>query len=150
MARFLNLWIVATALFLTFPGLRAEDAPLVIPAGEPLATLVLPDGFDTGKISIAVSKALVTETWENLGWEGAVTTATTKQSRINIKVFALASASEIKFFAEYSPENKATEEKCRQVALSKVRELERTIATKLNLYFRKAKGDETVDRATTG
>jgi hypothetical protein len=29
-----------------------------------------------------------------------------------------------------------------------VRELERTIATLLNLVFRKAKGEETVDRAT--
>ena len=150
MFRFLNFAAIATALFLTLPSLRSEDTPLTLPAGDPLATLVLPDGFDTGKISIAVSKALVAETWENLGWEGNITTATTKQSRINIKVFAISSASNIKFYAETSPENKATEEKCRQVALSKVRDLERTIATQLKLYFRKAKGEETVDRATTG
>ena len=152
MSRFLNFAVVVAALFLTLPCpcLRAEDTPLAIPAGEPLATLALPDGFDSGKVSIAVSKALVTETWENLGWEGNVTTATTKQSRINIKVFAISSASDIKFYAETSSENKATEEKCRQVALSKVRDLEKTIAIQLKLYFRKARGDETVDRATTG
>jgi hypothetical protein len=148
MSRLLTLLMIATAFFLTHPSLRAEDTPLSLPVGEPLATLALPDGFNSQKVSVAVSKALVADTWENLGWEGAITTATIKQSRINIKVFALASATDVKFFAEYTPEKSMAEEKCRQIALNKVRELEKTIATQLNLTFRKAKGDETIDRAT--
>ena len=149
MSRHIFLAFIAAMLSLASPCLQAEDAPLALPVGEPLVTLALPDGFETSKVSIAVSKALVAETWENLGWEGNITTATTKQSHINIKVFANASASAVKFYTETTPENNATEAKCRQVALSKVRELERTIATQLKLYFRKAKGDDTVDQATT-
>lgn len=150
MSRYLCLTIIVIVLSLPFPSLRAQEAPSILPTGEPLITLALPDGFDTRNVSIAVSKALVADTWENLGWEGPITTATIKQSNINIKVFALASATEVKFFAEYTPEKAIAEDKCRRVALNKVRELEKTIATQLNLSFRKAKGDETVDRATAG
>jgi len=103
-----------------------------------------------GNVSIAVSKALVEARWENLGWEGNVTTATTKKSRIIIKVFALAAASEVKFYASYSSDNNVTEEKFRQVAVRELRSLGRDVAEKLNLTYRKAKGDDTVDRAVQG
>ena len=112
--------------------------------------MALPDGLELRNVSLAVSKALVEEKWENLGWEGNVTTATTKQSHINIKVFALASAADVKFYAEYAAENKSTEEKCRQITLRELRALEKIIAEKLSLYFHKAKGEETVDRAISG
>lgn len=149
MHRHIYLALIAAALSLTPPLLQAEDAPLTLPATEPLITLALPDGFDISKVSIAISKAFVAETWENLGWDGDITTATTRQSRIDIKVAAHASATAIKFYAETSTEKKITEEKRRQVALDKVRDLERAIATELALNFRKAKGDETIDQATT-
>jgi len=132
------------------PCLRAEDAPSpILPSGKPIVTLALSNGLKYNNISIAVSKALAAETWENLGWEDAVTTGTTKQSHVNIKIFVLASASDVKFYAKYTPETKITDEKCQQIVLGKIRELERIIADELNLNFRKAKGSEAVDQATT-
>jgi hypothetical protein len=53
----------------------------------------------------------------------------------------------VKFFVEYTTENNVTEERRRQVALRALRSLEKLIAEKLGLAFRKAKGDDTVDRA---
>jgi hypothetical protein len=109
--------------------------------------LALPDGLKASDVSLAVSKALVADGWENLGWEGSVTTATTKQGKVNIKVFAFAGSAEVKLYAEYTTENSMPEEKRRQVAIRALRTLEKVIAEKLGLAFRKAKGDETVDRA---
>lgn len=149
MSRNILLALTTVMLSLAFPALRAQDAPTYkLPNTEPLVTLALPDGFKYGDVSVAVSKALLAETWENLGWEGPVTTASTKQSRVNIKVFALASATDVKFYTEYAAESKITPEKCRQIVLGKVRDLERAIADALKLDFRKAKGAGTVDQAT--
>jgi hypothetical protein len=145
-----RITIIAAALSFLLPSLRAEDSPFTPPAGDPLAAMVLPDGLVVNNVALAVSKALVAEDWENLGWEGNVTTATIKKSRVNIKVFALASAADVKLYAQYSTESNAAEEKCRQVAQRQLKSLEKIIAEKLNLSFHKAKGDETVDRATGG
>ena len=150
MIHFRCLAIIAVSLLLSSFVLRAADSAFALPAGDPLAIMALPDGLELRNVSLAVSKALVEEKWENLGWEGNVTTATTKQSHINIKVFALASAADVKFYAEYAAENKSTEEKCRQITLRELRALEKIIAEKLSLYFHKAKGEETVDRAISG
>jgi len=142
-----RLTITIWAFAFSIPALSAQSPSFVPPAGSPLAMLVLPDGLKANDVSLAVSKALVVDEWENLGWEGSVTTATTKQSKINIKVFALAGAAEVKFFAEYTTENNIPEDKRRQVVLRALRSLEKVIAEKLGLAFHKAKGDETVDRA---
>lgn len=143
------LLIAVFAFAFLLPNLRAEDSAFALPTGEPLATLTLPEGQSMSAVSVAVSKALIQAEWENLGWEGNVTTATVKKSRIAIKVFAVAAASEIKLYATYTSESNIAEEKCRQIALRGLRSLEEVIAEKLNLLFRKGKGDTTVDRAVT-
>jgi hypothetical protein len=150
MTHYLRLAITTVVLSFLLPILQAEDSPFTLPAGEPLAILALSDGLDVTNVGIAVSKALVEERWENLGWEGHLTTATIKKSRVNIKIFALASAAEVKLYAQYSSESNVAEEKCQQVALRELRSLEKMVAEKLKLTFRKAKGEETVDRATAG
>jgi len=151
MIHYLRLALTAVILSSLLPALKAEDpSPFTLPAGDPLAVLVLPEGLDVTNVGIAVSKALVGERWENLGWEGHLTTATIKKSRVNIKVFALASAADVKLYAQYSSESNLAEEKCQQVALRELRSLEKTVAEQLKLTFRKAKGEETVDRATAG
>ena len=144
----LRISIAAAVLALLFSSLRAADSPFTPPAGDPLAGMVLPDGLAVSNVSLAISKALVEEEWENLGWEGNVTTATIKKSRVNIKVFALAGAANVKLYAQYSTESNLTEEKCRQIAQRELKSLEKVVAEKLNLSFHKAKGDETFDRAT--
>jgi len=146
----LRISIAAAVLALLFSSLRAADSPFTPPAGDPLAGMVLPDGLAVSNVSLAISKALVEEEWENLGWEGNVTTATIKKSRVNIKVFALAGAANVKLYAQYSTESNLTEEKCRQIAQRELKSLEKVVAEKLNLSFHKAKGDETFDRATGG
>lgn len=147
MISFFRIAIIVSMLSLCLPNLRAEESLFALPVGEPLATLALPEGLKLGNVSIAVSKALVEARWENLGWEGNVTTATAKKSRITIKVFALAAATEVKFYASYTSDNNVSEEKFRQVAVRELRSLGRDVAEKLNLTYRKAKGDDTVDRA---
>ena len=149
MLHLLRFTITAAVLSFLLPSLRAADTPFALPKAAPLATMIFSDGLALKDISIAVSKALVADGWENLGWEGNVTTATAKQSRISIKVFVLASAAEVKLYAEYTSDNNATEEKCRTVSLRALRSLEKAIAEALKLSFRKAKGEETVDRATS-
>jgi len=144
----LRITIAAAVFALLFPSLRAEDSPFTPPAGDPLAGMVLPDGLAVSNVSLAISKALVEEEWENLGWEGNVTTATIKKSRVNIKVFALAGAANVKLYAQYSTESNLSEDKCRQIAQRELKSLEKVVAEKLNLSFHKAKGDETFDRAT--
>jgi hypothetical protein len=145
-----RITIAAAALSFLLPSLRAEDTPFTLPAGEPLAMMSLPDGLVASNVSVAISKALVEEEWENLGWEGNVTTATMRKSRVNIKVFALAGVTDVKLYAQYSSESNVPEDKCRQTAQRELKSLEKTIAGKLNLSFHKAKGDETADRATGG
>jgi len=130
------------------PSLRAGDFPPALPAGDPLATLALPDGLGASNVSLAVSKALVEDEWENLGWEGSVTTATIKKSRVTIKVFALTGAAYVKLYAQYSSESRLSEDKCRQIALRELRSLEETISEKLGLSFHKAKGQDSIDRAS--
>jgi len=142
-----RLAFTAVLFSVLFCGLRAEDSPFVLPAGAPLATLALPKGLELRNVSLAVSKALMDEGWENLGWEGNVTTATTKASRVNIKVFALASAADVKLYAQYSSSSSVAADKCRQISVRELRSLGKTIATKLNLSFRKAKTDGGVDQA---
>jgi len=143
-----SLTITALVFAFSIPILSAQTPSFVLPAGSPLTMLALPDGLKANDVSLAVSKALVADEWENLGWEGSVTTATTKQGKVNIKVFALAGSTEVKLYAEYKTENNMPEDKRRQVAVRALRSLEKVIAEKLGLAFRKAKGDETVDRAT--
>ena len=151
MISFLRLSITFVVFALSLPILRADSSAFVLPPGDSLATLALPEGLKVGNVSIAISKALVANGWENLGWEGSVTIADIKKSRVNIKVFAVAAAAEVKLYATYSAENnKTTEERCRQVAVRELRGLEQTIAEKLELIFRKAKGEATVDRAEAG
>ncbi len=150
MISFFRITTVVAVLSFGLLNLCAKDSPFALPAGEPLATLALPDGLNRGDVSIAVSKVLVAANWENLGWEGNVTTATTKKSRITLKVFVLSAASEVKFYATYTSENKVTEDKLRQMAVRELRALGRDIAEELNLTYRKAKGDGTVDRAVQG
>jgi len=150
MIPFIRFTITAAVLSFLLPGLRAEDSPFTPPAGDPLAMMLLPDGLVASNVSVAISKALVEEEWENLGWEGNVTTATIRKSRVNIKVFVLAVATDVKLYAQYSSESNVSEEKCRQTAQRELKSLEKTIAEKLNLSFHKAKGDETADRATGG
>jgi len=137
------------ALLINLPVLRAEDAPsaFTLPDGDPMAILALPDGSEQSKVSIAVSKALVEEQWENLGWQYNITTATTVQSKITIKVFAVATAADVKFYANYTSEKEVPEEKFRRLAQRQIGYLERTIAAKLNLVFKKAKGDGIADQA---
>jgi hypothetical protein len=147
MISFPRLAFTAVLFSIVFCSLRAEVSPFALPAGAPLATLALPSGIEMGKVSIAVSKALMADGWENLGWEGNVTTATTKASRVNIKVFALASTAEVKLYAQYSSGSNVAPDKCRQISVRELRSLGKTIATKLNLSFRKAKMDGGVDQA---
>jgi len=149
MRNFLRLTFATLILSFLIPCLRADDSPFTLPAGEPMATLLLPEGLALGNVSIAISKALVEEEWENLGWEGNVTTAVSKHSRVNMKVFAVATATGVQLYAAFSSENNGADDKSRQVVLRQLRSLEKTIAAKLNLSFKKAKGEETVDRATS-
>lgn len=151
MKRFFRPTLLVASLSLLLFGLRAEDAPspFTLPSSEPLTVLLLPNGLKQSDVSVAISKALVEEQWENLGWEGNVTTATSLQSRVNLKVFAIAGAADVKLYASYSSEKNIAEEKCRKIALRQLRYLERTIATTLKLNFRQAKGEDTVDKATT-
>jgi hypothetical protein len=150
MTSFLRFTFAAVLLSFLSSGLRADGSSFALPAGDPLTVLALPEGLELRNVSLAVSKALVAEGWENLGWEGNVTTATAKVSRVNIKVYALASASDIKLYALYSSESNMTEEKCRQASVRELRTLEKTIAGKLELTFRKAKGDDVADHAEAG
>jgi len=147
MTSFPRLTFAAVFLAFLFSGLRAEVTPFTLPAGAPLATLVLPAGLQLRDVSLAVSKALVEESWENLGWEGNVTTATTKASRVNIKVFALASAADVKLYAQYSSDSGVAADKCRQTSVRELRSLEKVIAAKLDLAFHKAKTEGAVDQA---
>jgi hypothetical protein len=148
MRRILRLTVIA-AFFLSFLlQLRSAEPTPALPAGDPVTTLTLPNGLQVKDVSVAVSKALVALEWENLGWDGDVTTATSKQSRVVVKVFALASAANVKFYATYTQDGSVSDEKCKQIALRQFRTLEKNVAEKLNLYFRKAKGDSTVDQAT--
>lgn len=143
-----RIMIIAAAFLVLFPSLRAADSQPVLPTGNPLATLALPGELGSSNISLAVSKALLEAEWENLGWDGSVTTATIKKSRVNIKVFALTGAADVKLYAQYSSENKLSEDKCRQIALRELRTLEETISEKLSLSFHKAKGQDPIDRAS--
>lgn len=127
-------------------SLRAQtpSPAFVLPQGEPVATLTLPEGLKAQEVSLAVSKALVAQEWENLGWEGNLTTATTVQSKITIKLYAQTTATEVKFFASFSSEKNVPEEKSRQIALRQLRPLEKSIAEALGLAFRKGKGETNV------
>lgn len=150
MKRFFHLTAFITLLSFPLFNLRAEDtaSAFTLPSSEPLTVLLLPEGFKQSDVSVAISKALLEEQWENLGWESNITTATSLQSRVNLKVFAVTNASDVKLYVSYSSEKNVPDDKCKKVALRQLRFLERTIATKLKLIFRQAKGDETVDRAT--
>ncbi|MFT3783869.1 MAG: hypothetical protein QM790_17805 [Nibricoccus sp.] len=141
--------LASTLLFsLVFTTAKAEESSAFkLPAEEPLAILSLPAGLDQTNVGVAVSKALVEEQWENLSWERNVTTATSVQSHVSIKVFAVATASDVKFYATYTSEKNTPEEKCRKITLRQLGYLEKTIATKLNLAFRKSKGDSNIDQA---
>lgn len=112
-----------------------------------MAILAMPPGMDQGKVSVAVSKALVEEQWENLNWERNVTIATTVQSKITIKVYAVATAADVKFYANFTSEKEIQEEKFKRLAQRQIGYLEKAIATKLSLTFKKAKGDMLVDQA---
>lgn len=131
------------------PALRAQEfsPAFVLPAGDPIAILAMPAGMEQSKVSVAVSKALVEEQWENLGWERNITTATTVQSKITIKVYAVATAADVKFYANFTSEKEVPEEKFKRLAQRQIGYLEKTIAIKLNLSFKKAKGDSVVDQA---
>lgn len=131
------------------PRLHAQETSpaFVLPAGDPMAILALPDGLKQGDVSVAVSKALVEEQWENLGWERNITTATTVQSKITIKVYAVATAADVKFYANFTSEKEVPEEKFKRLAQRQIGYLEKTITTKLNLAFKKGKGDTLVDQA---
>jgi hypothetical protein len=148
MRNFLGRTVIVFFFLLSHFGLQAQSPSFVLPSAEPTTTLALPNGLKLSDVSLSVSKALAELEWENLGWEGNTTTATSKQSRIIIKVFAVASAADVKFYTEYTNEAKVSEERCKQIALRQLRALEKNIAEQLKLYFRKAKGDDTADRAT--
>ena len=150
MRPFFCLTIAAWVFAFFIPSLAAQSEPFVPPPGDPLAMLVLPDGLKANDVSIAVSKALMTDEWENLGWEGSVTTATIKLGKVNVKIFAIAASTEVKLYADYTADKNVPEEKRRQVTVRALRSLEKVIAEKLGLDFRKARGDETVDRAVAG
>lgn len=138
------------SLTFALPGLRAQELSpaFTLPVGDPMAILALPDGMDKTKVSVAVSKALVEEQWENLGWERNITTATTVQSKITIKVYAVASSSDVKFYANFTSEKEVAEEKFKRLSLRQIGYLEKTIAAKLELKFKKAKSDSIIDQAT--
>lgn len=148
MKKFLSSLLVLSLLF-ALPALRADESPspFTLPTEEPMAILALPDGSDASKVNLAVSKALAEEQWENLNWLGNITIATTVQSKITIKVFTVATSTEVKFYASYTSEKEVAEEKFRRLAQRQINFLEKTIAAKLNLVFKKAKGDSMVDQA---
>ncbi|MFT3869211.1 MAG: hypothetical protein QM715_12200 [Nibricoccus sp.] len=141
------LFLVSTLCAL--PVLRGQELSPAFtpPPGDPIAILAMPAGMDQSKVSVAVSKALVEEQWENLGWERNVTTATTVQSKITIKVYAVATAADVKFYANFTSDKEVPEDKFKRLAQRQIGYLEKTIATKLNLSFKKAKGDSMVDQA---
>lgn len=148
MKKLMPLLFFASIAF-AVPALWAQEfsPAFVLPAGDPMAILALPDGMDQNKVAIAVSKALVEEQWENLGWERNITTAITTHSKITIKVYAVATAADVKFYANYTSEKEVTEEKFKRLALRQIGYLEKTLAAKLSLNFHKAKGDNLVDQA---
>jgi hypothetical protein len=150
MKRFLRLTVLIASFSVLFFGLRAEDtpSPFTLPSSEPLTVLLLPNGLKQSDVSVAISKALLEEQWENLGWEGSITTATSLQSKVNLKVFVIAGASDVKLYASYSSEKNVPEDKCKKIALRQLRYLEKTISVALKLNFHQAKGDDTVDKAT--
>ncbi len=131
------------------PVVRAQDAasPFELPAGDPMAILSLPDGLDKGKVSVAVSKSLLEEQWENLGWENNITTATLEQSKLTLKVFAVTNPADVKFYANYKSEKEVANERFQKIATREITRLEKRLAANLNLEFKKAKGDSIVDQA---
>jgi hypothetical protein len=120
---------------------------VALPPGDPLAVMMFPDGTGQQKISVAVSQALVAEEWQNLNWDHNVTIATTEQSRVQLKLYAVSGATDVKFHVVMSSEKNIAEDRMRKVALKQVRSLERTIAEKLKMDFKQAKGDSNVDTA---
>lgn len=128
---------------------QAEEASpaFTLPAGDPLTTLVIPEGFTAQDISVAVSQALLAEKWKNLNWYRNITIATTEESRVDIKVFAVAGAADVKLYATMSSDRDLGDERLRKVTVRELHSLEKMIAKKLKLVFREARGDEKVDSA---
>jgi hypothetical protein len=141
--------LLFVSILLALPGLRAAETPtpFTLPGNDPIAILALPDGMDRSKVSVAVSKALVEEQWDNLNWQDNITIATTVQSKITIKVFAVSTSADVKFYVSNVSEKEVADEKFRRLAQRQIGYLEKTITAKLNLVFKKAKGDSVVDQA---
>lgn len=148
MKNFLPL-LLCLSFVCMLPVVRAQDAasPFELPAGDPMAILSLPDGLDKGKVSVAVSKSLLEEQWENLGWENNITTATLEQSKLTLKVFAVTNPADVKFYANYKSEKEVANERFQKIATREITRLEKRLAANLNLEFKKAKGDSIVDQA---
>ena len=145
MKNVLCLFAFGASLILSALGAKADDPSpaFVLPSKDPMLVLMLPDGTGQQKISIAVSQALLAEEWENLNWDHNVTIATTEDSRIKIKVFAVAGDTDVKLFAALSTEKNIPDDRMKKVAIKALRSLEKAIAVKLKLDFRPDKNGTT-------
>lgn len=141
--------LVGVCLLLSVSSVKADDPSPAFapPTKDPAVVLLLPDGTGKDKISVAVSQALLAEGWGKLGWENNITTAITEASRVDIKVYAVASPIDVKFYVKTSSEKNVAEDRMKKVAVKELRSLEKTIAEKLKLEFHPAKNG-TTDSAT--
>jgi hypothetical protein len=148
MRKHLLLTIAATILSFASPFLKGDDAAPVLPAGEPLLTLNFPAQLEKKDVSLAVSKALVKEKWENLAWAGDVTSATIQQRHINIKVFVVANTKQVKIYALHVAEDDSSEEKGEKVTLRYLDKLEEAITKDLHFTLYKGRGRDGTDVAS--
>ena len=142
------LFAITTAIMsLSFASLKAEDA-FVLPAGEPQLTITFPIPREPKDVTIAVSKALIAETWDNLAWSGTITSATVTHHHVNIKVFVVTSPTHVKLYSTWTEEGNVSEEKGHKTAEHYLEKLEKKITKELNLDLHKGRGSDGSDIAT--
>ncbi|MFT3783867.1 MAG: hypothetical protein QM790_17795 [Nibricoccus sp.] len=139
--------LAASILSLAATGLKAEDAP-ALPAGEPKLTMTFPTPHDFQAVTVAVSKALIGEDWQNLAWFDTTTTATIEHSKATIKVFVVSSPFHVKLYSTVTEPEGVSEEKARKVDAQYLEKLEKRIARELGLHLNKGRGKDGSDVAT--
>lgn len=135
MKNILRLSIVLTSLTLSLPGLRADGAatPAAPAATEPFFTITLPANLKAEDVVNAVTKGFNAHNWAGVTAENNTVTASHSQGGVSVKAKAVCTASDVKIFADYKFEGKASEEKAKKALDRWFRNLEKTTKEELGL-----------------
>jgi len=142
MKNILRFALVLAALVISLNGLWADGttpaAPAAVPAAtEPVLTTSLPANLKVETIVSAVTNAFTGLQWIGLSTQNDTVTAYIDHHGVKVKAWAVCTATEIKFFADYKEQGKGTSDKAKATVERWLRNVEKNTKQDLGLHPKK-------------